>query len=203
MLEGGVRRYAHSMRPAVFLDRDDTLIRNRDLPPPSDPPPGWAPGDLYDPARVALMPGALEACRLLRGAGFALVIVTNQGCVARGSATVAQVEAVNERVRTLLVDDAGADLIERVYAVPFHPRGTVPAFTREHPWRKPAPGMLLAARDDLGLDLSASWLIGDAERDVQAGVNAGLDPGRCLRCGQGAVYGTVLDAARAVVRGQS
>jgi D-glycero-D-manno-heptose 1,7-bisphosphate phosphatase len=191
------------MRPAVFLDRDDTLIRNRELPPPEDPPPGWMPGDLYDPVRVALLPGALEACRLLRGAGFTLVIVTNQGCVARGSATVAQVESVNARVRELLVDGAGRGLIERVYSVPFHPRGSVPAFTREHPWRKPAPGMLLAARDELGLDLGASWLIGDAERDVQAGVGAGLDPGRCLRCGPGSAYATVLDAARAVVRGQS
>jgi D-glycero-D-manno-heptose 1,7-bisphosphate phosphatase len=186
------------MRPAVFLDRDDTLIHNRDLPAPAHPPAGWAPGDLYDPDRVALLPGAFEACRLLRGAGYTLVIVTNQGCVARGSATMAQVQAVNERVLGLLTD-AGVGLIERVYFVPYHPGGTVPAYTREHPWRKPQPGMLLAARDELRLDLGSSWLIGDAERDVQAGVNAGLLPRRCLRCGPGGEYPGVLEAARAVV----
>ncbi|MEM9663022.1 MAG: HAD-IIIA family hydrolase, partial [Planctomycetota bacterium] len=156
------------MRPCVFLDRDDTLIFNTTLPPPADPPAGWKPGDLYDPDLVELMPGALEACRLLKGQGFGLVIVTNQGCVARGSATTEQVEAVNARVRELLVSDAGKPLIDGVYFVPFHPKGNVPEYTKEHPWRKPGPGMLLAAARDHDLDLSSSWLIGDMPRDCEA-----------------------------------
>lgn len=184
------------MRSAVFLDRDDTLIHNRDLPPPADPPEGWKPGDLYDPDRVRLMPGALEACRLLHSAEFALVIVTNQGCVARGSATIAQVAAVNDRVGELLVAEDGRPMIRGVYFVPFHPKGSLPGFTREHPWRKPAGGMLRQAARDFGLDLKRSWLIGDAPRDVEAGIDAGLPASQCLRCGPGAEHQSVLEAAR-------
>lgn len=190
------------MQSAVFLDRDDTLIHNRDLPAPADPPMGWKPGDLYDPDRVTLMPGALEACRELRSAGFALVIVTNQGCVARGSATTDQVEAVNARVLKLLTAESGEPLIAAAYYVPFHPMGNVPAYTREHPWRKPQPGMLLAAAEEHGLDLPSSWMIGDAARDVEAGINAGLPAGQCLRCGPEGDHETVLDAARAVLAAQ-
>ncbi len=68
------------MRPAVFLDRDDTLIVNRDL----TLRPGERAGDLADPDRVRLLDGALDGCRWLKRAGFALVIFSNQGVVARG-----------------------------------------------------------------------------------------------------------------------
>lgn len=190
------------MQPAVFLDRDDTLIFNTTLPAPANPPAGWKPGDLYDPARVELMPGALEACRSLKAAGFPLVIVTNQGCVARGSATLDQVEAVNARVRQLLVSESGEPLIDGVYFVPYHPKGSVPEFTREHPWRKPQPGMLLQAAEDHGLDLGSSWMIGDMPRDCEAGVNAGLPAGRCLLCGPEGEHATVLEAAKVVLAGQ-
>jgi len=71
-----------------------------------------------------------------------------------------------------------------VYYCPYHPDGSVSAYAREHPWRKPQPGMILAAADDLRLDLSRSWLIGDAPRDCQAGIAAGLDPARCLLIGR-------------------
>ncbi|MEM9166536.1 MAG: HAD-IIIA family hydrolase [Planctomycetota bacterium] len=187
------------MRPAVFLDRDDTLIPNVTLPPPADPRPGWKPGDLSDPGRVELLPGALPACRKLHAAGFELVVVTNQGCVARGSATVDEVHAVCERLRELLVSECGTPLIRAIYFVPFHPTGTAPGFAREHPWRKPGPGMLLQAAKDLGLDLAQSWLIGDAARDCEAGVNAGLPAAHCLRCGPEGDYATVLDAAERVL----
>lgn len=111
-------------------------------------------------------------------AGFALVVVSNQGAVARGGATLQQVEAVNARMGALLAQ-AGARLAG-VYYCPYHPKGIIPEYTQEHPWRKPSPGMLLAASSDLGLDLSHSWLIGDAGRDVQAGIGAGLSPDRCI-----------------------
>jgi len=187
------------MKPCVFLDRDDTLIRNNTLPPPANPHPAWKPGDLSDPSRVELLPGAIDACRLLRGAGFALVIITNQGCVARGSATIADVEAVNTRVGELLADDAGGPLIDRFYYCPYHPQGNVPEYTREHELRKPAPGMLLAAKRDLDLDMDLSWLIGDAPRDCESGVNAGLDADRCLLIGEAGAFADVLAAARHVV----
>jgi D-glycero-D-manno-heptose 1,7-bisphosphate phosphatase len=187
------------MKPCVFLDRDDTLIRNNTLPPPATPHPAWKPGDLSDPSRVELLPGAIDACRLLKSAGFALVIVTNQGCVARGSATIADVEAVNNRVSGLLTDEADAPLIDRFYYCPFHPLGNVPKYTREDELRKPSPGMLLAAKRDLDLDMDGSWLIGDAPRDCESGVNAGLAAERCLLIGDDALYRDVLAAARHVV----
>lgn len=164
------------MRPAVFLDRDDTLMEASALPAP---PPPAAPGDVIDPALVRLLPGARDACHALKRAGFALVVISNQGCVARGGATTTMVDAVNARLAHLL----GDGVIDAFYYCPFHPRGSVPAFTTEHPWRKPAPGMILAAAGDLSLDLSRSWLIGDAARDLEAGVAAGLDRARCLRVG--------------------
>jgi len=179
------------VRPAVFLDRDDTLMAARDLPAP---PPPAAPGDVVDPALVRLLPGVREGLGQLQGAGFALVVVSNQGVVARGGASVAQVERVNRRLDELLAGVPGGGVIDAFYYCPFHPRGSVPEYAREHPWRKPAPGMILAAAKDLGLDLSGSWLIGDSDRDIAAGVAAGIAPDRCLMPGSG------LDFAGTVAR---
>lgn len=147
------------MRPAVFLDRDDTLIHCSDITPD---------GDLGDPALVQLLPTVHEGIRRLHAAGFPLIVVSNQGGVARGRYSTAEVDRVNRRVNELL-----DDLIARFYYCPWHPNGTVPEFTREHPWRKPQPGMLLQAAQDLGIDLSRSWMIGDADRDAEAGERAG------------------------------
>lgn len=190
------------MRAAVFLDRDDTLMEANSLPAP--PPPAKA-GDVVDPALVRPLPGAAAACRALREAGFALVIVSNQGVVARGGATCETVESVNARLRELLEreahwDRAAGPLIEAVYYCPHHPRGAVPEFTREHPWRKPAPGMILAAAADLGLDLSRSWFIGDAPRDIEAGRAAGIPADRCLLVGPDAPLRGVADAADRILR---
>lgn len=187
-------------RPAVFLDRDDTLIANAGLPAPAFA--GGRAGDLADPAFVSLLPGVHGACVELRRAGFVLVVVSNQGVVARGGATVEQVEATNARLAELLDDPdrPGCSLVERVYYCPWHPGGTVEPFNVEHPWRKPSPGMLLAAADDLGLDLAASWLVGDAERDLEAGRRAGLDGARVLRVGPGCAFAGLAEAAAHILR---
>jgi len=161
-------------RPAVFLDRDDTLIEARSLPPP---PPPAAPGDVCDPAMVRPLPGVREACARLKRAGFLLIVVSNQGVVARGGATLARIEEVNARVRQFLPD------LDAVYICPYHPRGTVPEFTREHPWRKPAPGMIRAAAADHHIDLASSWLVGDSQRDIDAGIAARIPAAQCLRIG--------------------
>jgi histidinol-phosphate phosphatase family protein len=182
----------------VFLDRDDTLIAARSLPAPPLPA---APGDLVDPGLVRLLPGVLGACRRLKDAGYVLVVVSNQGVVARGGGTLEQVEAVNRRMMELLCEEGepGRSLIEAVYWCPFHPKGTVARFAREHPWRKPGPGMVLAAAEELGLDLAASWLVGDAPRDVEAGVAAGLASGRCILIGTGGPE-DLAAAAEAILR---
>lgn len=189
---------------AVFLDRDDTLIACRELP--AAPPPANA-GDLVDPTLVRLLPGVAAGLGALRLAGFPLVVVSNQGLVARGAGTLETVAAVNARMLELIEREVPAStprpVIARVYACPFHPRGNVPEFTREHPWRKPGPGMLVEAARELNLDLEASWMIGDADRDIEAGINAGLAPERCLLVGPGLALTGVEAAARVVVSQQA
>ena len=149
-----------AVRRAVFIDRDGTIILND--------------GDLGDPGRVELLPGAADGMRAMREAGYALVVVTNQGGVARGKYDEAAVHATHERLEQVLRRVTGLPaVVDAFYFCPFHPEGTVERYRREHPWRKPAPGMLLEAAQAHGLDLAASWMVGDQERDAQAGAAAG------------------------------
>lgn len=145
----------NTMQKAVFIDRDNTLILND--------------GDLGDPDGVVLLDGAAEGIRSLDEAGFVLVVVTNQGGVARGRYGEDDVRLVHERLHELL----GPERRVAFYFCPYHPEGSVEAYTREHPWRKPAPGMLLAAAEELDLELTRSWMIGDQVRDAEAGRSAG------------------------------
>lgn len=175
--------------PAVFLDRDDTLIYNR-TPTASTP----YPGDLFDPALVKLLPGVADGLRLLGAASYSLVVVSNQGGVARGRCTLAQVEATNQRLRELARAQARVEFAG-IYYCPYHPTGTLPPWNIEHPWRKPGPGMILAAARDLGLDLSRSWLIGDKDRDLESAISAGIAPERAIKMEP---EGDFLAAARVI-----
>jgi D-glycero-D-manno-heptose 1,7-bisphosphate phosphatase len=185
----------HPRQSAIFLDRDDTLIDTR-CATASTP----TPGDLFDPALVGLLPGVLESCRRLRGAGYRLVVVSNQGALAAGLATLSDVERTNDRVRALLVDHSGDPLIDAVYFAPARPGGPITRFNQSPSWRKPEPGMILAARDELGIDLQGSWLLGDSERDVLAGVAAGIARARCLLVG-GTEFPTLTEATAWVLGG--
>ncbi|QOJ01269.1 MAG: HAD-IIIA family hydrolase [Phycisphaeraceae bacterium] len=168
-------------RPAVFLDRDETIIPNRAVTECTA-----TPGDLYDPSLVRLLPGAGEALGELSRAGWPLVVVTNQGGLSHGLGTIEQVHAVNARMADLLRPFDAA--LAGVYLAPFRPGATFGRYASDPDrLRKPGPGMLLAAARDLGLDLPGSWMVGDAERDVEAGIAAGLDPSRCLRVGTPAI----------------
>jgi histidinol-phosphate phosphatase family protein len=146
-------------RPAVFLDRDGTLVE--DVP------------YLHDPERLVLLPG-VEALAGLAAAGYALVVVTNQAGVARGLYDEAAVAAVHRRLRRLLAA-AGVEL-DAVLHCPHHPEGTVAAYARACRDRKPGPGLLETAAWRLGLDLAASFLIGNHPTDVGAAVAAGVTP---------------------------
>ena len=131
-------------RPALFLDRDGVVVEDV--------------GYLRDPTKVALIPGAADAVARARTAGMAIVLVTNQSGVGRGYYDWAAFEAVQAEIGRRLDAEAPGARLDAEFACGFDPSGPAGA---DHPWRKPAPGMLLAARDELGVELTASWIVGD------------------------------------------
>lgn len=132
-------------RPAVFLDRDGTLIGERNY--------------LADPAGVAFIPGSVEALRALRAAGYVLVVVTNQSGIARGLYTLEAYHAVAGRLDEMLA--AAGVPVDATYFCPHHPDVTGPCACR-----KPATGMYLQAAAELGIRPRASWYVGDKITDV-------------------------------------
>jgi D-glycero-D-manno-heptose 1,7-bisphosphate phosphatase len=151
-------------RPAVFLDRDGVI---NELV--ADPKTGVLESP-YLAGDVTLMPGVGDAIQRLAGAGFALIVVSNQPAAAKGIASAADLDAVHARVIGLLGD--AADSIEDWRYCRHHPDASDPAL-RSCECRKPLPGLLLDAAHERGLDLTRSWTIGDADRDVAAGEAAG------------------------------
>ena len=148
-----------ALRPAVFLDRDGTLIDNA--------------GDLGDPDQLKILPGVALALQLLLKHNFILLVVTNQGGVARGKYNEDAVVQTHARLERMLCAEVGApQVICEYYYCPFHPQATVEKYRGEHEWRKPAPGMLFAAALAHAIDLEKSWMVGDQERDVVAGAAA-------------------------------
>jgi D-glycero-D-manno-heptose 1,7-bisphosphate phosphatase len=147
---------ANPGRPAVFLDRDGTLIEHVHY--------------ISDPDNVRLLPEVGPALRRLQQAGFALVVVTNQSGIGRGEITVEQYEAVNSEMTRLLAIEGVT--LDAVYYCPEAPSGDDRTVVT-HNDRKPGPGMLQKGAKDLGLDLSTSWMIGDMISDALAGINAG------------------------------
>ncbi len=143
--------------PAVFLDKDGTLI--------DDVPYN------VDPHRIELSLGAAHGAAVLSEAGYALVVVSNQSGVARGMFSEDALEAVEHRIRELLAE---FDVpLAGFYYCPHHPQGSVSRYATQCTCRKPEPGMILQAAEELGLDLAESWLIGDILDDVEAGHRAG------------------------------
>ncbi len=111
------------------------------------------------------------ALQRLRSTGFALVVVTNQTAVARGLMTEEQVEMTHRRLEDTL-RASGAE-IDRVYFCPHHPHADVEAYRALCECRKPRPGMILKAAEDLDIDLASSYMVGDRVSDVVAGQKAG------------------------------
>jgi D-glycero-D-manno-heptose 1,7-bisphosphate phosphatase len=129
-------------RPALFLDRDGVVVEEVHF--------------LQRPEDVRLVPGAAQVIAEARHQGIAVVLTTNQSGIARGLFGWEAFAAVQSRLEALMV-----------LACPFHPDGE-PPYRREHPCRKPQPGMLLRAAERLGLDLGTSWVVGDRARDLEA-----------------------------------
>jgi len=142
---------------AIFLDRDDTLIED--------------PGYINDPEQVKLLDGVPEALIQLEALGYKLIVVTNQSAVAHGIVTEKVLGEIHERLKQLLADKNA--FLDRIYYCPYHPEGVVPKYCKESNSRKPGPGMLLKAADEMDIDLGRSWCIGNSSRDIEAGLRAG------------------------------
>jgi D-glycero-D-manno-heptose 1,7-bisphosphate phosphatase len=125
------------------------------------------PESPYSPDEVRLMPDAAEAIKRLHDAGWFLVAASNQPAAAKGIASTEQLQAVHNRIVELLAHE-GAALDDWRYC--FHH----PDFTGPCDCRKPEPGMLLDAAREHDIDLGQSWMVGDADRDVEAGRRAGV-----------------------------
>jgi len=148
---------AEPLRPAVFLDKDGTLL--------DDVPYN------VDPDRMRFAPGAADALALLARHPLRLFVISNQGGVALGRFPYAALERVEARLHAMFAS-CGATL-SGVYWCPHHPLGKVPPYTRRCDCRKPAPGLLLRAAREHDVDLASSWMVGDILDDVEAGNRAG------------------------------
>lgn len=162
------------MKRAIFLDRDGTLNVDKNY--------------LSNPADLILIPGTSAALRRLMDAGFLLFIVTNQSGIGRGYYTLADMHAVNDRLCEVLARDGIR--FEKIYFAPESP---------EEPsrGRKPSPQFLFDARDEFGIDLAQSYMVGDKLIDLECGWNAGVKQSVLVRTGYGAkVEANHPDAAK-------
>lgn len=153
------------MRRAVFLDRDGVLtalVVDGSGRPES-------PLRVED---VALLPGAAAAAARLVAGGYLLVGVSNQPAAAKGTVSLAQLEAVQARSRELLAA-AGVEFASFELCL-HHPSAVVEELSGPCDCRKPAPGMLLRAAVRLDLNLASSWMVGDSDSDILAGHGAGV-----------------------------
>jgi D-glycero-D-manno-heptose 1,7-bisphosphate phosphatase len=144
-------------RPAVLLDRDGTLIEEV--------------GYVNHPSRVRLLPGAADAVRLLRAAGWVVAVVTNQAGLARGYLTQEVVDAANSELEAQLAEHGTR--LDGLYLCPHHPTEGRGALRVECDCRKPRPGLLLQAAAELDIDLSRSFVVGDKPSDIEAAAAAG------------------------------
>ncbi len=142
---------------AIVMDRDGTVCDEV--------------GYVNHASRIRLLPRSAAAIRRAREAGFKTAIVTNQAGVARGYFDEELIHRVHDRVRELLA--AGGAAVDAIYYCPHHPDAGAPPYRADCDCRKPRPGMLLRARDELGIDLARSYLVGDSMRDIEAGHRVG------------------------------
>ena len=144
-------------RPAVFLDRDGTLIEER--------------GYLDRLDLLELFPYTADALRLLNRAGYATVVITNQAAIGRGVIDEPFLAQVHAEIDARLA--RGNARIDRYYYCPHHPDAEIPALRQVCRCRKPAPGMIEQACREMGLDPSRSVMVGDRWLDVRCGKAAG------------------------------
>jgi len=151
------------MNRAVFLDRDGTLIVEKNY--------------LHRPEDVEVFSGAGPALKKLADAGFTLIVVTNQSGIGRGYFSMADAERVNEKVAQEFAKHGVQ--FKKTYIAPEAP-------DQPSRGRKPSPQFLFDARDEFGLNLAASFMVGDKLIDLECGWNAGVEKSILVRTGYGA-----------------
>lgn len=142
---------------AIFLDRDDTIIEDT--------------GYINSAEQVKLLPAAAQALVEMRKMGYKLIVVSNQSGIARGLLTEQALAQIHERLKQLLAEHNA--YLDRIYYCPYLPDGAVGKYRKDSDWRKPKPGMFLAAAKEMKINIAESWMIGNAYIDVAAGKAAG------------------------------
>jgi D-glycero-D-manno-heptose 1,7-bisphosphate phosphatase len=178
------------MNKAAFLDRDGVI--NQKAPTEDEYITRWE--------EMELLPGVVEAIALLNRAGFQVIVVSNQRCVAKGLLTVSELDSLHQRLCNEL-EALGAKIDESYYC----PHEEQPPCS----CRKPEPGMLFKAASEHQIDLNSSWMIGDSEKDVEAGRRAGCRTARILRPrvapdGNAEVFArSLLEAVQQILRAET
>ncbi len=157
-----------SLRRAVFLDRDGVLVHDD--------------GFILCEDQIRVMDGVPQALCAMKEAGFALVIVTNQAAVARGLLREEELVQINAAIADR-IEVAGGPRLDAFYYCPHHPKADLDGYRVDCQCRKPRPGMLRRAAEELGLDLKNSFLVGDRQSDIAAGAAAGCRA-LLVTCGQ-------------------
>lgn len=154
-------RNLKNKQKAIFLDRDGTI--NKYV------------GFLRNCSEFELLPGVTDAIKAINSSGYLAIVVTNQPVVARGEVSYEQLKEIHNKMETLL--GAEGAYLDAIYFCPHHPHkgyeGEIPELKIDCDCRKPKPGMLLKAAKDFNIDLTQSWMVGDGENDIKAGIIAG------------------------------
>lgn len=145
-------------RPALFLDRDGVINVDH--------------GYVHTPEEFQFIEGVFDLVAAANRAGYLVVVVTNQAGIGRGYYSEAQFHELTHWMRARFKEHGGQ--IDGVYFCPYHPEHGIGEYRRESEFRKPAPGMLLQAQRELGIDMAPSIFIGDKPSDMAAGRSAGV-----------------------------
>lgn len=157
--------HAHNLKnrqKAIFLDRDGTINK--------------MVGFITKPEQFELLPGVAKAIKVINKSGYLAIVITNQPVIARGDCTFEQLQTIHNKMETELGKEGA--FVDAIYVCPHHTdkgfSGERPEYKCDCDCRKPKPGLLLQAAKDFNIDLSQSYMIGDSDRDVEAGENAGV-----------------------------
>lgn len=155
------------MKRALFLDRDGVINEDGHF--------------IHRPEEFRFMDGIFELCRAAADKGYLLIIVTNQSGIARGMYSEADFLKLTDWMCAKFREENV--LIDKVYFCPYHPKDGVGSYKQDSYDRKPHPGMILRARDEFGIDLGRSIIIGDKDSDMEAGRRARVGK-LCLLAGE-------------------